>query len=94
VKVATYYDTNYYNDNTLNIKVFSSRFAYELSRIKYNHNMKKQNPSRRFTSIFLILGLSFLAIGISTDQTAFTWIAISFVVVSLISGGKWLRRRK
>jgi len=56
--------------------------------------MKKQNPIRRFTSVFLILGLAFLAIGISTDQKAFTWIAIAFVVLSLLSGGKWLRRRK
>jgi hypothetical protein len=93
-KSISYYDTNYYKDNTLNIKVFSSRFAHELLRIKYNHNMKKQNPVRRFTSVFLILGLAFLTIGISTDQTAFTWIAIAFVVVSLLSGGRWLRRRK
>ncbi|HVF24999.1 MAG TPA: hypothetical protein VNA23_03870 [Anaerolineales bacterium] len=56
--------------------------------------MKKQNPARRFTSIFLILGLAFLTIGIATDQTAFTWIAIAFVVVSLLSGGRWLRPRK
>ncbi|MEO5887487.1 MAG: hypothetical protein ABIQ77_07480 [Anaerolineales bacterium] len=56
--------------------------------------MKNQNPIRRFSSIFLILGLAFLTIGISTDQTAFTWVAIAFVVISLLSGGKWLRRRK
>jgi hypothetical protein len=56
--------------------------------------MTKQKPARRYSSVFLILGLAFLAIGISTDQTAFTWIAIAFVVLSLLSGGKWLRRRK
>ncbi|MCI0555266.1 MAG: hypothetical protein L0287_30335 [Anaerolineae bacterium] len=56
--------------------------------------MTKQKPIRRYTSVFLILGLAFLAIGIATDQTAFTWIAIAFVVISLISGGKWLRPRK
>jgi hypothetical protein len=44
--------------------------------------------------IFLILGLAFLSIGIATDQTAFTWIAIAFVLVSLIAGGRWLRPRK
>jgi hypothetical protein len=44
--------------------------------------------------IFLILGMAFLAVGLATDQTAFTWVAIAFVLISLISGGKWLRRRK
>jgi len=56
--------------------------------------MTKQKPRQRSSTIFLILGLAFLTIGISTDQTAFTWIAIAFVVLSLLSGGKWLRRRK
>jgi hypothetical protein len=56
--------------------------------------MTKQQPRKRYSSVFLILGLAFLAIGIATDQTAFTWIAIAFVLVSLISGGRWLRRRK
>jgi hypothetical protein len=59
----------------------------------YNHAMKKQ-PRKRASTIFLILGLAFLTIGLATDQTAFTWIAIAFVVVSLVSGGKWLRPRK
>jgi hypothetical protein len=44
--------------------------------------------------VFLILGLAFLAIGLATDQTAFTWIAIAFVVISLVAGGRWLRRRR
>jgi len=60
----------------------------------YNHNMKKQNPLHRASPIFLVLGLAFLAIGIAADQTAFSWIAIAFVVISLISGGRWLRPRK
>ncbi|MGB8982239.1 MAG: hypothetical protein WCC12_10205 [Anaerolineales bacterium] len=55
--------------------------------------MTKQRR-RQFSSIFLILGLAFLAIGIATDQTAFTWIAIAFVLLSLILGGKWLRPRR
>jgi uncharacterized membrane protein HdeD (DUF308 family) len=67
---------------------------YDPSRLIYNHTMTKQKPIRRYTSVFLILGLAFLAIGIVTDQTAFTWIAIAFVVISLISGGRWLRPRK
>ena len=46
------------------------------------------------SSIFLILGLVFLVIGIATDQTAFSWIAIAFVLISLVAGGRWLRPRK
>jgi len=57
-------------------------------------DMTKQKPRQRSSAIFLILGLAFLTIGMATDQTAFTWIAIAFVVISLISGGKWLRPRK
>jgi hypothetical protein len=44
--------------------------------------------------VFLILGMSFLAIGVATDQTAFTWIAIAFILISLVAGGRWLRPRK
>ena len=57
-------------------------------------NMTKQKPRQRSSTVFLILGLAFLTIGMATDQTAFTWIAIAFVLISLISGGKWLRPRK
>jgi len=56
--------------------------------------MTKQKPRQRLSTIFLILGLACLAIGIATDQTAFSWIAIAFVVISLISGSRWLRPRK
>ncbi len=52
--------------------------------------MNRKNSS----AVFLILGLAFLVIGISTDQTAFSWIAIAFVVLSLALGGRWLRPRK
>jgi len=60
----------------------------------YNDDMTKQKPRKRLSSIFLMLGLAFLAIGIATDQTTFTWIAIAFVLIALIAGGKWLRPRK
>ena len=59
----------------------------------YNHKMKKQQARKYSSSVFLILGLAFLTIGLATDQTAFTWIAIAFVLVSLVTGGKWLRRK-
>jgi hypothetical protein len=59
----------------------------------YNHTMKKQSQ-KRSSMIFLVLGMAFLAIGLATDQTVFTWIAIAFIVISLVAGGRWLRPRK
>lgn len=50
--------------------------------------------SKRASTIFLILGLVFLGVGIATDQTAFSWIAIAFVLISLITGGRWMRPRR
>jgi hypothetical protein len=70
-------------------------FAFNLIKvIMYNNPVKKQQPRKRSSAIFLILGMAFLTIGLATDQTAFTWVAIAFVVISLIAGGKWLRPRK
>ena len=65
-----------------------------MTKSMYNHDMTKQQPRKRSSMIFLILGLAFLAIGLGTDQTAFTWIAIAFIVISLAAGGRWLRPRK
>jgi uncharacterized membrane protein YdbT with pleckstrin-like domain len=56
--------------------------------------MKNKQQRQRSSAIFLILGLAFLTTGIATNQTAFTWIAIAFVLISLIAGGKWLKFRK
>ena len=75
----------------LNIKAF---LFYVIEKFMYNHNMTKQPSFKRFSTIFLILGLVFFAVGLTSDQTAFTWIAIAYVVISLVLGGKWLRRRK
>lgn len=60
----------------------------------YNSNMTKQQRRKRSSAMFLILGMAFLTIGLATDQTAFTWIAIAFVVISLVTGGKWLRPKR
>jgi hypothetical protein len=49
---------------------------------------------KRFSTIFLVLGMIFLAIGIATDQTVFSWVAIAFILISLITGGRWLRKRR
>ncbi len=56
--------------------------------------MTKQPSHKRSSMYVLIIGMVFLVIGLATNQSAFTWIAIALVLVSLISGGKWLRPRK
>jgi len=43
---------------------------------------------------FLILGMTFLTIGISADNKMFSFAAIAFVIISLVTGGRWLRPRK
>jgi hypothetical protein len=53
----------------------------------------KQNK-RKYANIFLILGMTFLTIGIATDNTVFTWAAIAFVLISLFLGGRWMRPRR
>jgi len=49
---------------------------------------------RKASAIFLILGMAFFAIGLSTDNTVFTWISIAFIVISLVLGGRWMRPRR
>jgi len=49
---------------------------------------------RKSSGIFLILGMAFLTIGIATDNTVFSWMAIAFVLISLVLGGRWMRPRK
>jgi hypothetical protein len=65
-----------------------------MKNFMYNHYMKNPRSRKRLSTIFLILGLAFLAIGIAADQTAFSWVAIAFVVISLITGGRWLRPKR
>ncbi|MGE5374775.1 MAG: hypothetical protein ACM3XO_06930 [Bacteroidota bacterium] len=56
--------------------------------------MKQQQSRKRISMIFLVLGLAFLTIGIAANQTAFSWLAIAFVLISLVTGGKWMRPRR
>jgi len=53
----------------------------------------KQNK-RKMSGAFLIIGMAFIVIGLSTDNTVFTWIAIAFIVISLVLGGRWMRPRR
>jgi len=49
---------------------------------------------RKASGFLLILAMVFLVLGISTDNTLFTWLAIALVLASLILGGRWLRKRR
>jgi len=49
---------------------------------------------RKVSSVFLILGMTFLIIGFTTGNTVFSWVAIVFVLLSLLMGGRWLRPRR
>lgn len=49
---------------------------------------------RNASTVFLILGLAFLGIGLASDNTAFTWVSVVFVLLSLVLGGRWLRPRR
>ncbi len=52
--------------------------------------MNRKNSS----TVFLVLGLAFLTIGLATDNTAFSWVAIVFILLSLVAGGRWMRPRR
>jgi hypothetical protein len=52
------------------------------------------NGKRKVSGVFLILGMVFLTIGISTDNTAYSWAAMAMIVVSLVLGGRWIRPRR
>jgi len=49
---------------------------------------------RQLSGAFLILGMTFLALGLTTDNTTFSWAAIAFIVISLVTGGRWMRPRR
>jgi len=56
--------------------------------------MDKRQQKRRAGMVFLIIGMAFLAIGISTDNTAFSYIAIVFVLIALVLGGRFFGPKK
>lgn len=55
-------------------------------------NMKLDR--RKISGYTLILGMVFLVIGLALDNTAFSWTSIVFIMISLITGGRWMRGRK
>jgi hypothetical protein len=36
----------------------------------------------------------FLALGFITNNVTFSWIAIAFILIFLVAGGRWLRKRR
>ena len=53
-----------------------------------------QQNKRKPSIVFLILGLAFLTIGMSTDNTVFSLIAIVFVIIALISNSRFRPGKK
>jgi hypothetical protein len=49
---------------------------------------------RNVSTVFLILGMVCLVVGLSTDYKIFSWAAIAFVFISLVLGGRWMRPRR
>ena len=49
---------------------------------------------RKVSGYLLLLGMVFLVIGITTDNTVFSWVSVGFLLISLLLGGRWLRPRK
>lgn len=46
---------------------------------------------RTITRVSLILGMAFLILGLATDNETFSIAAIVFVVISMVTSGKWFR---
>ena len=46
---------------------------------------------RKLSGYLLILGMVFLTIGISTKITAFSWVALVCLFISLVVGGRWIK---
>ncbi len=49
---------------------------------------------RKLSGAFLILGMVFLVLGLATDNTIYSWAAIAFILISLVTGGRWMRPRR
>ena len=49
---------------------------------------------KQISAISLMLGLLFLVIGLSIDNTFYTWVSIVFIMLYLILGGRWMRPRR
>jgi hypothetical protein len=56
--------------------------------------MTEQKPSRPYPSVFLIIGISFIAIGISGGNDTFLWIGIAFMVIAMVLNLRRIRTKK
>jgi hypothetical protein len=50
-------------------------------------NAKKAAP------YLLILGMMFLVIGLATDNKGFAVVSFLLVILALLTGGRWMRRK-
>ncbi len=53
-----------------------------------------RTTKQKVSGVLLLLGMVLLVVGMSTDNTAFSWAAVVCVLLSLLLGGRWLRRRR
>jgi len=49
---------------------------------------------KRIAPIFLLLAMVFLIVGVSTDQEAFSYLAIAFAAIAFLANSRFFRRRK
>jgi len=58
--------------------------------------MAEQKPPRvrPFPSVFLILGISFIAVGISGGNDTFLWLGIAFLVIAIGTNIRQIRKKK
>ncbi|MBI3175832.1 MAG: hypothetical protein HYZ25_19085 [Chloroflexi bacterium] len=49
---------------------------------------------RTLSPILLLIGIILLAIGMYTNNTAYSWASAVLILLSLFTGGRWMRPRK
>lgn len=49
---------------------------------------------RTLSPILLLIGIILLAIGMYTNNTAYSWASAILILFSLFTGGRWMRPRK
>lgn len=49
---------------------------------------------RTLSPILLLIGIILLAIGMYTSNTMYSWASVILILLSLLTGGRWLRPRR